>query len=190
MTVLPIVTQEDDVLRAETEPITQFDDSFQALVDDMIETMRDANGVGLAAPQIGRSLKLAVVETLPRVDDDGEDIPDSRELFVLVNPKVVWESRKQVDGIEGCLSIPGYLGEVTRSHAIRVQMQDRNGKRRRFSLRGWDARIFLHEIDHINGVMYTDKLTEPENYWSEEEYRALVEESAAVEDDSAETAEA
>lgn len=170
MTVLEIVTRENPVLRAPAQPVTQFDDALQHLIDDMIETMRAANGVGLAAPQIGRSLRLAVIETLADVDNDGNEIPDSRELYVIANPQIVWTSSKLLDGIEGCLSIPGYLGEVTRHQAIRVQAQDRHGRRVRFGVRGWDARIFQHEIDHLDGVLYIDKLTAPENYWTEEEY--------------------
>lgn len=176
MSLLEIVTQEDDVLRQVAAEVTVVDDALQTLIDDMIETMRDADGVGLAAPQIGRSLRLAIVETLPEIDEDGNTIPDSRQLYVLINPRIVWRSRKLVDGVEGCLSIPGYLGEVTRHQAIRVQALDRNGKRVRFSVKGWDARIFQHEIDHLDGVLYIDRLTEPENYWSEEAYAALQEE--------------
>ena len=170
MTELQIVTLPDEVLRKKARPVTKFDDGLQILIDDMIETMRAANGVGLAAPQIGQSMQLAVIETLPRADENGEDIPDSRELFVIVNPRIVWESREVIDGIEGCLSIPGYVGEVERAFAVRVRAQDRRGKPLKLRLKGWDARIFQHEIDHLNGVLYIDKLTDRENFWTDEEY--------------------
>ncbi len=170
MTELQIVTLPDDVLRKKARPVTKFDDNLQTLIDDMIETMRIANGVGLAAPQIGQSLQLAVIETLPKTDEEGNDIPDSRELFVIINPRIVWESRDVIDGIEGCLSIPGYVGEVERSYAVRVRAQDRRGKPLKLRLRGWTARIFQHEIDHLNGVLYIDKLTDRENFWTDEEY--------------------
>lgn len=168
------------ILRVAGEPIKDINDpELQTLIDDMIETMREANGVGLAAPQIGKSLQVAVIETLAELDEDGEPIPDSRELFVIINPRITWESRKRTTGIEGCLSVLGYLGEVERHQAIRVQAYDRNGRRRVYRLKGWDARIFQHEIDHLNGVMYTDKLTAPENLWTEEAYEKMLEEEEA-----------
>lgn len=170
MTVLEIVKLPNAGLRQKSRPVTKFDADLQVLIDDMIETMRDAPGVGLAAPQIGRSLSLAVIETMPDVDEEGNEIEGSRDLYVIANPKVVWESREIVNGIEGCLSIPGYLGEVDRSVEIRVRAQDRHGKKIKLRLQDWDARIFLHEIDHLNGELYIDKLTAPENFWTEEAY--------------------
>lgn len=185
MSVLEIITPEDPVLRQSGERVTKEQLArLQPLIDDMIETMRAANGVGLAAPQVGQSLRLAVIETLPEVDEDGEPIEGTRELHVIVNPEIVWRSRKVEDGIEGCLSIPGYVGEVSRHYAIKVQAQDRTGKKRRLKFNGWTARIFQHEIDHLDGVLYTDKLTAPENFWTEDEYYEDPEETDAT--DSAE----
>ncbi len=191
MSELKIVTLPDEVLRTKARPVTKIDDALQTLIDDMIETMRAANGVGLAAPQIGQSIQLAVIETLPKTDEEGNDIPGSRELFTIVNPRIVWESREVIDGVEGCLSIPGYVGEVERAYAVRVRAQDRRGKPLKLRLKGWTARIFQHEIDHLNGVLYIDKLTDRENFWTDEEYyemrQAELEEEA--EDESvAETA--
>ncbi len=176
MTTLEIVTLPAPILRQKTRPVTDFGTEFQELIENMIETMRSANGVGLAAPQIGRSLRMAVVEDLPKEDEEGNEIPDSRDLYVIVNPEIVWKSREVVDGIEGCLSIPGYLGEVERAEAIRVRGQDRHGKKIRLRLKGWTARIFQHEIDHLNGVLYIDKLTAEENFWTEEAFQAQFEE--------------
>ena len=192
MTELQIVTLPDEVLRKKARPVAKFDDELQTLIDNMIETMRAANGVGLAAPQIGQSLQLAVIETLPKEDENGEDIPNSRELFVIVNPRIVWESREVIDGIEGCLSIPGYVGEVERAYAVRIRAQDRRGKNIKLRLKGWTARIFQHEIDHLNGVLYIDKLTDRENFWTDEEYYQMrqeeFEESEADEAETVETA--
>ena len=182
MTELQIVTLPDEVLRKKARPVAKFDDELQTLIDNMIETMRAANGVGLAAPQIGQSIQLAVIETLPKVDEEGEDIPNSRELFVIANPRIVWESREVIDGIEGCLSIPGYVGEVERAYAVRVRAQDRRGKPVKLRLRGWTARIFQHEIDHLNGVLYIDKLTDRENFWTDEEYYEMRQAEAEAED--------
>lgn len=181
MTVLDIVTLPDPILRKKAAPVRRFDDELQELIDAMIPTMREAHGVGLAAPQIGRLLSLTVIESLPEADEDGNEIPDSRELFVVVNPKITWKSRNMVDGIEGCLSIPGYLGEVSRHESIRVQAQNRHGQKINLRLKGWTARIFQHEIDHLNGVLFIDQLTEPDNLWTEEEFAAHMEEATEVE---------
>lgn len=175
MTLLDIVTLPDKILRNRTQPVANYDDDLQQLVDDMIETMREAPGVGLAAPQIGRSIKLTVIETLPELDEDGSEIEDSRDLYVISNPEIVWTSRKMVKGIEGCLSIPGYVGEVERYESIRVRAQDRHGKKIKLRLNGWTARIFQHEIDHLNGVLYIDRLTDQANFWTEEEFDAMQE---------------
>lgn len=173
MSTIPIVTIPADVLRGKTRPVSKFDDELQQLIDDMIETMRAANGVGLAAPQIDRPLKLAVIETLPEEDDEGNEIEGTRELFVIINPEIYWTSRETTKGLEGCLSIPGYLGEVERPDSIRVRGLDRHGRKFRRRFDDWDARIFQHEIDHLNGVLYIDKLTGPENIWTEEEFEAM-----------------
>ncbi|MFN2162091.1 MAG: peptide deformylase, partial [Candidatus Promineifilaceae bacterium] len=95
-------------------------------------------------------------------------------LYTIINPEITRRSRKMVDGIEGCLSIPGYVGEVERHEEIRVQALDRHGKPQKLKLKGWTARIFQHEIDHLNGVLYIDLLTEPENFWTEAEFDALL----------------
>jgi len=173
MTVLDIVTLPDKILRERTLPVTRFDEELQQLIDDMIETMREAPGVGLAAPQIGQSIKLTVIETLAEIDEEGNEIEESRDLYVIANPEIVWTSRESVNGIEGCLSIPGYVGEVDRFESIRVRAQDRYGKKIKLRLHDWTARIFQHEIDHLNGVLYIDRLTEPENLWTEEEFEAM-----------------
>jgi len=176
MTVLDIVSLPAPILREKTRPVTKFDDELQTLIDNMIDTMRDANGVGLAAPQINIPIRLTVIEGLPKEDEDGEEIPDSRQLLIVVNPEIVWRSQDVTDGIEGCLSIPGYLGEVERFEAIRVRAQDRHGKKVKMRLTGWTARIFQHEIDHLNGELYIDKLTAPENFWTEEKFRQMMDE--------------
>lgn len=167
---LEIVKMPNAGLRKKTRPVTKIDDELQALIDEMIETLHEAEGVGLAAPQIGRDLRMAIIETLPKEDDEGNEIPDSRDLYVVINPEIVWYSQEIVSGIEGCLSIPGYLGEVDRSESIRVRALNRDGKKVKLKLSGWTARIFQHEIDHLNGVLYIDKLTAPENLWTEEAY--------------------
>ena len=170
MSKLPIVSIPDKILRQKTRPVTRFDGELQHLIDNMIETLREANGVGLAAPQVGQPIQLAVILTLPEEDDEGNEIEDTRELFVIINPEIFWRSKEMTKGIEGCLSIPGYVGEVERHESIRVRGQDRHGRKLRLRLYDWTARIFQHEIDHLNGELYIDKLTGPENIWTEEEF--------------------
>ena len=181
MSLLDIVTLPNAILRQKVRPVTQFNDELQTLIDNMIETMRSANGVGLAAPQIGENRRLAVIEALPDYDEDDNEIPNTRDLFVIVNPEIVWTSNDVEDGIEGCLSIPGYLGEVERPLSIRVRAQDREGKKIKLKIGGWTARIFQHEIDHLNGVLFIDKLTAPENLWTEEEFHARFDDDEDVE---------
>ena len=175
MSKLPIVTIPDKILRQKARPVTRFDADLQRLVDNMIETLHEANGVGLAAPQIGQPIQLAVILTLPEEDDEGNEIEDTRELFVIINPETFWRSKETTKGIEGCLSIPGYLGEVDRHESVRVRGLDRHGRKIRLRLFDWTARIFQHEIDHLNGELYIDKLTGPENIWTEEEFQAMQE---------------
>jgi peptide deformylase len=155
MTLREIVTLPDPVLRRKARTITRFDAELQSLIDDMIETMRVAPGVGLAAPQIGVSDRLIVVE-YPE-DDEQEDAP--KKLYVVVNPEIKETSEETEMGIEGCLSIPGLHGEVERSLAVTVKGQTRHGQPVKIKAKDWLARIFQHEIDHINGVVFTDRAT-------------------------------
>jgi peptide deformylase len=151
MAILEIVTVPNDVLRVKTQKIVTFDDKFKKLVDDMIETLRDAPGVGLAAPQVGLSKKLIVVEY---GDDEDEEAP--KKLYVFANPEIIKKSAEMEMGIEACLSIPGLIGDVERHLQIVVKGQNKNGQPIRIKAKGWLARVFQHEIDHLNGVLYTD----------------------------------
>jgi peptide deformylase len=128
---------------------------LQSLIDDMIETMRSAPGVGLAAPQVGIPSRVVVVE-YPE-DDEQEDAP--KKLFVVVNPEIKEISAETEMGIEGCLSIPGLHGEVERALAVTVKGQTRRGQPFKIKAKGWMARIFQHEVDHTNGVVFTDRAT-------------------------------
>jgi len=141
-------------LRLKAKPVQVFDKTLQTLIDDMFETMRDAPGVGLAAPQIGESLRVVVVEY---TDDERENARPKK--YVLVNPEIVQESEETVTDFEGCLSVPGLAGEVERFEAVTVQAKNRFGKPIKLKASGWLARIFQHEIDHLNGVLYIDRAT-------------------------------
>jgi peptide deformylase len=167
MTLREIVTLPEPVLRRKAKPITKFDKDLQTLIDDMIETMREAPGVGLAAPQVNVSQQLAEIEYAADEDDedeteDAEENPKPakpKQLFVIINPEIVKTSEEKVNGIEGCLSIPGLVGEVERHEAIQVKALNRYGKPVKLKVDGWLARIFQHEIDHLNGVLFTDLST-------------------------------
>ncbi len=152
MSIKEITTFPAKVLHRKAEAVETFDEDLQALVEDMIETMRKAPGVGLAAPQIGLSKRLLVVEF---GDEQDDDIP--KQLYVLANPEIIAQSGEQVAGIEGCLSVPGLVGEVERAKVVTVQGQDQHGKKVKIRAQGWLARIFQHEIDHVNGILYTDR---------------------------------
>ena len=163
MALRKIIFLPEPILRRKAKPVTNFDKDLQTLIDDMIETMRDAPGVGLAAPQINIPQQLAVVEYAEDEDDEEEENEDAppkpKKLFVLINPEIVKVSDEKVMGIEGCLSIPGLLGEVERHESIQVKALNRHGKPVKLKVDGWMARIFQHEIDHLNGVLFTDLAT-------------------------------
>lgn len=144
----------EEVLRRKAHKVTNFDASFQILVDDMVETMREAPGVGLAAPQVGESLRLIVVEY---GNEEDEDSP--KKLFVLANPEIVQHSEETEMGVEACLSVPNLSGEVERYLRITVKGLNRKGQPVKFKFNYWLARIFQHEMDHLDGILYTDRAT-------------------------------
>ena len=152
MSILPIVFLPDPVLRRKAHKITEMDDGLQKLIDNMVETMREAPGVGLAAPQVGISNRLIVVEF---GDEDDDEKP--KKLYAMINPEIISVSEEMVTGIEGCLSVPGLLGEVERHFQIVVKGLNRNGKPTKIKATGWLARIFQHEIDHLDGIVFPDR---------------------------------
>jgi len=156
MTQLDIIRPDNPILRKKAKRITNFDKKLQKLIDNMVETMIEAPGVGLAAPQVAVSQRLLVA----RLQDDEkskEEFGDlAGKLFVLVNPEIVKTSKETVEGVEGCLSIPGYLGTVDRFEKVTIDSLDRNGKPQRIKAEGWLARVFQHEIDHLDGKLYID----------------------------------
>ena len=158
MALRKIVTLPEAVLRRKAHTVTKIDKNLQTLIDDMIETMRDAPGVGLAAPQIGLSERIIVVEYFEREEDEEkENAP--KKVWALVNPEIIKTSEETLMGVEGCLSIPALVGEVERHAAIQVKGLNRHGKPVKIKAEGWLARIFQHEIDHLNGVLFPDRAT-------------------------------
>jgi len=165
MAVRRIVTLPEAVLRRKARAVTKFDKGLQTVIDDMIETMREAPGVGLAAPQIGLSERIIVVEYFEREEDEEkEDAP--RKVWAVLNPEIVKPSEETLMGVEGCLSLPGLVGEVERHAAIQVRGLNRHGKPLKLKAEGWLARIFQHEIDHLNGVLFPDRAV---RVWKPEE---------------------
>lgn len=156
MSVREIIRPENPILRRKANRVTVFDKNFQTLVDDMVETMMDAPGVGLAAPQVAISQRLIVVR-LPDDEESKQEYGDKAGvLYVFANPEIVKKSNVMVEGVEACLSIPGYFGTVDRHESIVVKGQDRHGKDQRVKASGWLARVFQHEIDHLDGQLYID----------------------------------
>jgi peptide deformylase len=161
MTLRTIVTLPDPVLRRKAHAVTKFDKDLLTLLDDMVETMREAPGVGLAAPQIGLSERIIVVEYYEHEEDEENDENEEapKKVWAMVNPEIVKASEEMLMGAEGCLSIPGLVGEVERHAEVLVKGMNRHGKPMKVKAKGWLARIFQHEIDHLNGVMFTDRAT-------------------------------
>ena len=151
-----IITLGHPTLRQKARKVTKFGPELRQLIDDMVETMRAAPGVGLAAPQVNVAERVIVVE-LPA--DEEEGLP--AELYAFVNPEIVKASRHKEEGQEGCLSIPGYLGEVERHTEIIVRGEDAYGKPQRIKAYDYLARIFQHEIDHLDGLMFIDRVADP-----------------------------
>jgi peptide deformylase len=172
MALRKIVSIPDPVLYRKARTITKFDKNLQTLIDDMIETMRDAPGVGLAAPQVGISERLIVIEYGEEEEnEEGEIIELPKKLYVMINPEIVKQSEETVMGVEGCLSVPGLVGEVERSEEVQVKGLNRRGQPMKVKAKGWLARIFQHEIDHVNGVVFTQRATKVWKPETEEEER-------------------
>jgi peptide deformylase len=160
MALRPIIMIGADVLRAKARRVQDFDANLHALLDDMLETMLDGHGVGLAAPQVDVSQQVIIVR-LPDDEASKELFGDQAGvLYEAVNPKIIRDSRQMVDGVEGCLSIPGIQGTVSRHESVVIRAQDRNGAEIRIKAYGWLARVFQHEIDHLHGVLFIDKAKE------------------------------
>ncbi len=145
MAVRPIMVLGNPVLRSKAKKVSRFDPSIQKLVDDMIDTMRAAPGVGLAAPQIGVPLQVAVIET------------EKDQVHVLVNPEIV-KLEGEAEPDEGCLSVPGYWAPVRRAERVWVKAKDARGKDIRLQGDGLFGQALQHEIDHLNGMLYLDRL--------------------------------
>ena len=160
MAVRPIILANDPILREKSKKVKDFGVALQSLIDDMVETMGAANGAGLAAPQIG-VLERVIVIQLPEDDEGEEQDPHSGKLFTLCNPQII-RAEGEEEGEEGCLCLPGYAGEVKRATSVTVKAQDRRGKKVRIKAEGFLARAFQHEVDHLDGILYIDRVEGPD----------------------------
>lgn len=145
MVLRRIVGLEEPILRQKAKKVGRIDETTRRLIDDLVETMRAAPGVGLAAPQVGVPLRVAVIEV-------------EKKLYTLVNPEILELSKETQTGPEACLSIPGYWAEVTRAQRVRVRALDRRGRRHTVTAEDFLARAFQHEVDHLDGILYIDRL--------------------------------
>jgi peptide deformylase len=154
--VREIVFADNPVLRKKSKKVKNFGEALQTLIDDMVETMHAANGLGLAAPQVG-VLERVIVIQMPEVAEGEEPFPYSGKLFTLCNPQII-RAAGEDDREEGCLCLPGYVGEVKRATSVTVKAQDRRGKKVRIKAAGLLARAFQHEVDHLDGILFIDRV--------------------------------
>lgn len=157
MALRSIIKEGDPSLRKESREVGEVTDRIRVILDDMVETMRASNGVGLAAPQIGIRRRLFVAE--PRPDADPPLV------YYMVDPEI-YEMEGEEEDEEGCLSVPGLLGTVVRPSRIKIKAKDYNGEYQDYEFEGFEARVMCHEYDHLNGILYIDKATsvyEPSN---------------------------
>lgn len=170
MPIRRIVFSNEPVLHEASRRVRRVDEDVQELVEDMIETMRDANGIGLAAVQIGVPERIIVVE-IPVASEEAEEAeeeteePPETELYILINPELVHTSEELEEGIEGCLSVPGWVGEVERHRSVTAAALDRRGRKIRVQAEGLLARVLQHEIDHCQGVVFIDRIDDPDKIW-------------------------
>jgi peptide deformylase len=178
MAIREIIYASDPRLREKAKHVKQFGPALKTLAEDMIETLHAAHGLGLAAPQIGLLQRIFVAE-LPEDEND----PQSGKPFVIINPEVVKASSKEVEGEEGCLSIPTWWGLVWRREWVIVKAQDVNGKPVRYKVEGLLARVFQHEMDHLDGILFVDRVESSDKLWQikPEELKAEQEAEAEME---------
>ncbi len=155
LNIVKVGEAHDQILTKPATRVREFGPTLHKLLDDMLATVREAPGVGLAAPQVGIDLRATVIE----YPDDEENPETTMRVYELLNPEIIKAKGSEV-GQEGCLSIPGIAADVDRATFVLVRAQDRYGKEFRIKVYDWLARIFQHEIDHLQGVLMTDKATQ------------------------------
>lgn len=159
--ILPIHVYGDAILREQTQDVEANSDDLQELIDNMIDTMRGAAGIGLAAPQVGRAERLFVVDLTPMFDDftDEEIAGFPPQPMVFINPEIVWESQEETEFEEGCLSIPDLRELVTRPESIEIEYLDRHLELQTLAVDSLLARVIQHEYDHLDGILFVDHIS-------------------------------
>ena len=170
MSIKPLIILPDPVLRKISTPIERVDANLQKLADDMLETMYQAPGIGLAAIQVGEPLRLLVIDVA------GKDEPKAPQVFI--NPEILWKSDEPNVYEEGCLSIPDYYAEVERPKRIRVSYLDRDGKKQECEADGLLATCLQHEIDHLDGVLFIDHISKLKRDMVIRKFKKLAKENA------------
>lgn len=146
MAIRNIVVEGDEILRKKCREVTEVNDRIRMTMQDMLETMRDSMGVGIAAPQVGIMRRMFIAE------------PEPERVYFMINPVILEQSGSQTDN-EGCLSVPGMMGEVERPDYIKIEATDLDGNRQVYEFYDFDARVMCHEYDHLDGILYIDKAT-------------------------------
>ncbi len=152
MAIRNVVTEGDEILRKKCRPVDEITPRIRTTMGDMLETMRDQMGVGIAGPQVGVMRRIFIAE------------PEPGRVYYMINPEIL-SQEGAVPGDEGCLSVPGLIGTVVRPEKIKIKALDLEGEEHIYDFEGWDARVMCHEYDHLEGILYTDKATnvrEPE----------------------------
>ena len=165
MPIREVIYIGDDRLRQRAKTVKQFGPGLKQLVQNMLETMDHYDGVGLSAPQIGIMQRIFVAEIPATSDQDAEPHPQGGQTYVLINPSLVKASDSIVEGEEGCLSIPNWRGLVGRPEWVEVKAQDVSGKRFKVKVDDLLARIFMHEMDHLDGTLFVDHIKDREKLW-------------------------
>jgi peptide deformylase len=175
MAIRKILFADAPLLRQRSQKLKQIDPATQTLIDDMLETLQSANGVGLAAPQVGVLQRVIVIE-IPSADEEEEGVdlnrsadkaaekngpPAKPKQYVLINPEIIKHSENEDVADEGCLCLPNYVGEVRRAYIVIAKGKDRRGKDVRVKGRGLLARVLQHEIDHLDGILFMDRVEDP-----------------------------
>ena len=162
----------DPILRQRARPVDQTGaPHIQTLIENLMSTVKQANGVGIAAPQVAESLQLLIVASRPNLRYPQAPV---MEPTVMINPRILSHSDQQIKDWEGCLSVPNLRGQVPRYQAIEIEYRDRYGQLQKTELQDFVARIFQHEYDHLQGMIFVDRVESPQDLISEAEYQALM----------------
>jgi peptide deformylase len=154
--ILTIITQENKGLRKKSEPVETITPEIVQFINNMIDTLRSKPGLGLAAPQVGKNLRIIIIESRGSKDEEGNIIYENIPLTILINPEIVKFSKEKVEMDEGCFSVPNIFGPVSRPKKVKVVAKDIKGKKILINTGGLLARVMQHEIDHLNGVLFID----------------------------------